>query len=147
MTIGTNSPLRLEHKIIAGVNYPYIQFAVSHEDSINGFVLEVDAGGVLLAATTVNVFNLTGDEEVATEKAGNTHYDVNSGAADTKYLGDLTFDFTTYTRNKVALKQGGSIGAMTVPNTMQPIMGFLFLDAGLRIVSARVTRRTNRMGG
>jgi hypothetical protein len=147
MTIGTNSPLRITRKTIGGVTYPFIDFAVSHEDSVEGFVLEVDVGNVVAAATTVEVYNLSGDESLSTEKAGDTHYDVNSGAAATKYLGDLTFDFTVYTRNKVALKQGGAIGAMTIPNTMQPIMGFLFLDADLRITEARVTRRTNRMGG
>lgn len=147
MTIGMNSPLRIERVTIAGVSYPFVQFAVSQEDSVNGFVLEVEAGGLGLAATTVHVFNLSGEEDVATELAGNTHYDVTSGAAATKYLGDLTFDFTTYTLNKVALKQGGSIGAMTVPNIMQPIMGFLFLDADLKVAKARATRRTNRMGG
>lgn len=146
MTIGTNS-LRIERMTIGGVNYPFVEFAVSREDSVDGFVLEVNVGAAAALATTVKVLNLSGGEDVSAELAGNTHWGVNTGAAATKYLGDLTFDFTTYTRNKVALKQGTTIGAMTVPNPMQPIVRFIFMDAALRIVTAKVTRRTNRLGG
>jgi hypothetical protein len=147
MTIGMNEPLRILRRNIGGVDYPYIEFAVSHEDSVNGFMLEVDVGAVALATTTVEVFNLSGDENIATERAGNTHYDVNAAAAAKKFLGNMTFDFTTYTRNKVYMKQGVASGGVTLPVAMLPIVGFLFLSTTLKVSHAKVTRRTNRMGG
>lgn len=146
MTIGTNT-VRVVKKTAGGVDYPYVEFAISQEDSVDGFVLEVEVASVAALATTVEVFNLSGGEDVAIERAGNTYWDVNAGAAAKKFLGNLTFDFTTYKKNSVALEQGETIGAMAIPDTMRPLMGFLFLDTALRLVSAKVTRRTNRMGG
>lgn len=146
MTIGTNT-VRVGKKTAGGVDYPYVEFAISQEDSVDGFVLEVDVAATAGLATTVEIFNLAGGEDIAAERAGNTHWDVNAGAAKKKFLGNLTFDYTTYTKNKIALKPGTVIGAVTIPAIPQPNMGFLFLDTDLKIVSATVTRRTNRMGG
>lgn len=126
-----------------GADYPYIEHHLSHEDSVYGFSLLVRAQAVLAAPVTVNVIGgLDTDAFVpATEVAGDTFYSVNGAAGASRYIGDLTFDFSTLTTCILDVVPGGTIGGVTFPDPLPPIMGFRFVSSAVRIVKSRCTMR------
>lgn len=146
MTIGVQR-VRLTKKVLGGVEYPYAEFSISQTDARDGFVLEVLVESVGALATTVNLLNLMGEEDVSAEIAGNTFFDVNAAADGSHYLGDLTMDFTVLKKNKVQMRGGAIIGAVSLPVLLYPVFGLLFRDADLRVIEVKVTSKANRTGG
>lgn len=137
----------LQPRATGSSNYPYIEVSLTGEDARDGVILEIDVAATVGLATSVQVLGLMGDENVETEVAGNTLYDVNAAAAAKKVYGTMTFDFTALKKNRVTLKAGTTVGGVALPAVLPPILGFRFADAGLRIVNARATRRLSRTGG
>ena len=126
-----------------GADYSYIENHISHEDSVWGFGIQITAQEVLAAPVTVNVIlGFDKDSLVpATEVASNTVYDVNGGAVGTRYLGDLTFDFSVQVKNVLWITPGMVLGGLTFPDPLPPIVGLRFVNSDLRIVDCRVTKR------
>lgn len=126
-----------------GADYPYIEHHLSHEDSIWGFSILVKAQEVLagtVAASIIAGFDTT-SLLPATEIAGNTFFNVNAGAADTRYLGDLTFDFSVQVVNMLTITPGMVLGGITFPDPLPPIIGIRFGSIAVRIVDVRITKR------
>lgn len=126
-----------------GADYPYVEHHLSHEDSVYGFSLLVKAQAVLAAPVTVNVIAGFDSDVIvpATEIAGDTFYSVNGAAGASRYLGDLTFDFSTLTTNILDIEPGMTLGGVTFPDPLPPIIGFRFASADLRLVKSRCTFR------
>ena len=129
-------------------NYPMLTFHLSQEDAAQGFMLVVEAAETYVNPVTADVICSFGPEDVLAEVAGNTLYDVNSGAAGSQDAGTVTFDFSAQKKNQITLKAGTTIGAtLTMPAVLPPVVTFIFNDASLRINKAYVTKRVHRMGG
>ena len=126
-----------------GADYPYLEHHLSHEDSIWGFSILVKAQEVL--AGTVDGAIIAGFDVTSlsptTEVAGNTFYDVNDGAENTRYLGNLTFDFSVQTTNILTIVPGMTLGGITFPDPLPPIIGIRLRSAALRVTDVRITKR------
>lgn len=137
--------LKVDSKGSSG--YPYVELHMTDYDSIHGVSIMFKASALVAAGVVVKVIGrYTGDEDVIAESTLNTHYSINTGAAAKKLIGSLTFDFSTRLECKLDFLPGTTIGAVTFPEVLPPVIGFLFtnVDIGLNLVTA--TRRLNPAG-
>jgi hypothetical protein len=129
---------------MAGVNdYLYVEHHLSHEDSVFGFSILLRSQDVLAALVDGQVmagFDTT-NLQPNTEIAGNTFYDVNSGAVASRYLGDIVFDFSVQKTNIITITPGMVLGGVTFPDPLPPIVGIQFRNAALRLTDVRITKR------
>lgn len=121
-----------------------VQIHLTHDDVVSGVAFEVTMNAKPLSTTKCYVLGSFGglsSVEVTLELAGNTLYDVGTAGAGTRKLGEFTFDFTTYTRNRFTIKQGVAIGGITFPAVMPPYLTLIFEEAGFNITSLIRTKK------
>jgi hypothetical protein len=143
----TISVTKVQHNARTAGNLPIVETSISADDAVSGIILEFTVGALTAAPTVVNVVGLLGGEDIAAEIAGNTHYDVNAGALAKKFIGNLTFDFSGKLMNRLVIKPGTVIGAVTFPAVLPPNLAFVFNDEAIKITKVNATRKYNRMGG
>lgn len=127
-------------KLAGGQEYPYIEVAVTQQEALYGFHIEITANALLLAATTTSLLNGFEAMSPVAEVAANTLYDVNGGAAGKRIVGDVTLDFTALLTNRIFIQPGGAIGAVNIPDVLQPTFGFYLKSDGMKVNNVVKTR-------
>jgi hypothetical protein len=136
---------------IGSAGYPCAIVSLNQLDADEGIVINFIAGVAPAATTTVKVvaidyaFDAIGTTILA-EIAGNTHYSLNSGAAATRNLGDLTFNFTVASgklENRIFIKPGVASGGITFPTVMPRQLAFVFTNAALVLKEVYHSRRNH----
>jgi len=127
-------------KLVGGQEYPYIEVAVTQQEALYGFYLEILSNSLALAASPSSV--LIGFEAMdpVAEAAANTFYDATAAAATKRILGDVNLDFTALLTNRVFVQPGAALGAATLPDVLPPIFGLYIKTDGLKINRVFKTR-------
>lgn len=128
--------------------YPYVELHMTDYDAVNGVSMSFFASAVVAGKITVSVVGkYTCEEDVLANIAGNTFYNVNTGAAAKKVYGTIELDFSTLLENKIDFKPGTIIaGGITFPAIMPPMIGFVLANTDISLVKVVATRRLNPAG-
>jgi hypothetical protein len=140
----TNNDLPIELVTLAGGTYPAVRVALNELDAFDGVSISFIANALEGSTTSVDVVALsTGEEDISANVAGNTYYDVNTGALASKKMTTLTMNFTTYVENLISIKPGTLIGAYTFPSVLPPQIAFVFESTTLNLKTVRMSRRNH----